>query len=103
MQAKQSVRLCVGVDAYKNPQFQNFDFDLSQEGLDIMKRDKPELFAMFQATKTFMLSQPGMPLTQPTVKPTKIAHPTTQLLTTSDSLVTAQEKDARKQATVGAQ
>jgi hypothetical protein len=99
VQAQQSVRLCVGFDAHKNPQFEDFDFDLSQEGLDVMKRERPELFAMFQATKTYMLSQPGMPLTQPTVKPTKIARPTTQLLTTSDNLVAAQEKDARKQAT----
>jgi hypothetical protein len=99
LQAKQSVRLCVGLDSNKTPLFEYFDFDLSQEGLDIMMRDRPEMFAMFQATKTYMLSQPGMPLTQPTVKPTKIARPTTQLLTTSENLLTAQEKDSRKEAT----
>ena len=99
LQAKQSVRLCVGFDANRKALFEDFDFDLSQEGLDIMMRDRPEMYAMFHATKTYMLSQPGMPLTQPTVKPTKIARPTTQLLTTSDNLVTAREKDSRKEAT----
>ena len=95
---KQSVRLCVGLDSNKTPLFENFDFDISQEGLDIMMRDRPEMYAMFQATKTYMLSQPGMPLTQPTVKPTKIARPTTEVLTTSENLLTAQEKDTRKEA-----
>jgi hypothetical protein len=58
LHAQQSVRLCVGLDSNKTPLFENFDFDMSQEGLDIMMRDRPEMYAMFQATKTYMLSQP---------------------------------------------
>jgi hypothetical protein len=95
--AKQSVRLCVGQDKNDNPQFQDFDFDFSKEGLETLKKDNPEHYAMYCATKTYLLSQPGMTLSQRTVKPCKIARPSAQLLTTTTNLAEAQEKDKRKQ------
>ena len=50
--AMQSVRLCVGQDKNDNPQFQDFDFDFSKEGLETLKKDNPENYAMYCATKT---------------------------------------------------
>jgi hypothetical protein len=97
----QSVRLCVGQDKNDNPQFQDFDFDFSKEGLETLKKDNPENYAMYCATKTYLLSQPGMMLTssQRTVKACKIARPSAQLLTTTTNLAVAQEKDKRKEQT----
>jgi hypothetical protein len=53
LRPKQTVRLCVSVDG-KGNSLEDFDFDLSQEGLNTMKTDRPELFAMYQATKTYI-------------------------------------------------
>jgi hypothetical protein len=97
--AEQTVRLCVSVDGKGNSVFEDFDFDLSEEGLNTMKTERPELFAMYQATKTYLLSQPGMAMKQPTVKPTKIAQCTARLLTDDANLVAALAKDARKDVT----
>ena len=54
---------------------------------------------MYCATKTYLLSQPGMMLSQRTVKACKIARPSAQLLTTTTNLAVAQEKDKRKEQT----
>ena len=54
---------------------------------------------MFCATKTHLLSQPGMILSQRTVKPCKIARPSAKLLTTTNNLAEAKEKDVRKAET----
>ncbi len=97
--AMQSVRLCVGQDKNDNPQFQDFDFDFSKEGLETLKKDKPENYAMYCARKTYLLSQPGMMLSQRTVKACKIARSSAQLLTTTTNLAVAQEKDKRKEQT----
>ncbi len=97
--AKQSVRLCVGNDSNNTPQFQDYDFDLTKVGLDTLKRDTPELYAMYCATKTHLLSQPGMILSQRTVRPCKIARPSAQLLTTTNKLAEAKAKDVRKAQT----
>jgi hypothetical protein len=98
--AKQSVRLCVASDGKGNSVFEDFDFDLSQEGLKTMMTERPELYAMYEVTKTYLLAQPGMAMKQPTVKPTKIAQPTTRLLTDAAYLKEAQAKDSRKAATI---
>jgi hypothetical protein len=97
--AKQSIRLCVGHDSNNTPQFEDFDFDLTKEGLETLKRDNPESYAMYCATKTYLLSQPGMILSQRTVRPCKIARPSAQLLTTTNNLAEAKEKDVRKAQT----
>ena len=78
--AKQSIRLCVSVDGKGNSVFEDFDFDLSQKGLKTMMMERPELYAMYEVTKTYLLSQPGMAMKQPTVKPTKIGQPTTRMV-----------------------
>jgi hypothetical protein len=98
--AKQSVRLCVSTDGKGNSVFEDFDFDLSQEGLKTMMVDRPELYAMYEVTKTYLLSQPGMAMKQPTVKPSKIAQTTARLLTDEATLEAAQAKDVRKAATI---
>ena len=87
--AKQSIRLCVSADGKGNSVFEDFDFDLSQKGS----------YAMYEVTRTYLLSQPGMAMKQPTVKPTKIGQPTTRLLTDGANLEAAQAKDVRKAAT----
>jgi hypothetical protein len=97
--AKQSIRLCVSADGQGNSVFKDFAFDLSQDGLKTMMNESPELYAMYQVTKTYLLSQPGMAMKQPTVKPTKIGQPTTRLLTDGANLEAAQAKDVRKAAT----
>ena len=97
--AKQSIRLCVGHDSNNTPQFEDFDFDLTKEGLVTLKRDNPELYAMYCATKTHLLSQPGMILSQRTVRQCKIARPSAQLLTTPNNLAEAKAKDVRKAQT----
>ena len=99
--AKQSIRLCVSADGKgNNSVFEDFDFDLSQKGLKTMMMERPELYAMYEVTRTYLLSQPGMAMKQPTVKPTKIGQPTTRLLTDGANLEAAQAKDVRKAATI---
>ena len=90
----------MSVDGKGNSVFEDFDFDLSQKGLKTMMMERPELYAMYEVTRTYLLSQPGMAMKQPTVKPTKIGQPTTRLLTDSSNLEAAQAKDVRKAATI---
>ncbi len=61
-----------------------------------MMVERPELYAMYEVTKTYLLSQPGMAMKQPTVKPSKIAQTTARLLTDEATLEAAQAKDVRK-------
>ena len=89
----------MGHDSHSTPQFQDFDFDFTKEGLETLKRDNPESYAMYCATKTYLLSQPGMILSQRTVRPCKIARPSAKLLTTTDNLAEAKAKDVRKAQT----
>jgi hypothetical protein len=65
-----------------------------------MMAERPELYAMYEVTKTYLLSQPGVAMKQPTVKPTKIAQSTTRLLTDGATLEAAQAKDVRKAVTI---
>jgi hypothetical protein len=95
---QQAVRVCTGTDALGTLEFQDYDFDLTHEGLDKLRRDKPEVYAMHVASKTFIMQQDGMPMHQPSVKACQIAHPLARVLTTTAMLSVAKQKDNLKDA-----
>ena len=73
--------------------YKDYDFDLTHDGLENLRSEKPEVYAMHVASKTFIMQQDGMPMHQPSVKPIKILHPMARVLTTSAMLSVATEKD----------
>jgi hypothetical protein len=97
--AQQSVRVHLGVGQNGEQLFEDFDFDLSKEGLSTLKTKRPEVYAMFCATKTYLMSQPGNVMSQRTVRTTKIAVPEARHLTTVEYLAEATDKDNRKAVT----
>jgi len=95
---KQAVRVCTGTDALGTYVYKDYDFDLTHDGLDNLRREKPEVYAMHVASKTYIMQQDGMPMHQPSVKACQIAHPLARVLTTTAMLSVAKEKDNVKNA-----
>ena len=97
--AQQSVRVHLGVGQNGEQLFEDFDFDLSKEGLSTLKTKRPEVYAMFCATKTYLMSQPGNVMSQQSVRTTKIVVPEARHLTTAEYLAEVTDKDNRKAVT----
>ena len=95
---KQAVRVCTGTDTLGTNVYKDYDFDLTHDGLDNLRREKPEVYAMHVASKTYIMQQDGMPMHQPSVKACQIAHPLARVLTTTAMLSVAKEKDNVKNA-----
>jgi hypothetical protein len=79
------------------PQHETLTFDFSAEG---KKNMTPAELAMFQATKTYVLSQQGRAFHLPTARDPKITKPSAAVLTTPQELANTEEKDQRKKVRV---
>ena len=90
---QQAVRVCTGTDKLGTYVYKDYDFDLTHEGLEILRQEKPEVYAMHVASKTYIMQQDGMPMHQPSVKACQIAYPLARVLTTAAMLSVAKQKD----------
>ena len=57
---KQSIRVCTGTDALGTYVYKDYDFDLTHDGLENLRTEKPEVYAMHVASKTFIMQQDGI-------------------------------------------
>ena len=92
----QSVRVKGAVDETGVIQYHDYDFDFSGAGLDKLSTSHPHVYGMYLASRTHLLQQPGFVMHQRMIRPCKPAKLAAQVLTTSENLVLAKEKDARK-------
>jgi hypothetical protein len=88
MATQQSVRINSG-EKSGEPQHEALTFDFSEEG---KKKMTPAELAMFQATITYVLSQPGCAFHLPTARDPKITKPSAAVLTTPQELANAEEQ-----------
>jgi hypothetical protein len=73
--------------------FTDFDFDLTHSGLEILRIEKLEVYAMRVASKTYLMQQEGMPMHKQSVKPCQIPHPLARVFTTTAMLNVTVQKD----------
>jgi hypothetical protein len=95
---EQSIRVRGGTNAEGVFQYHDYKFDFSAAGLATMELEKPEAYAQYLATRTFLFAQPGFAMHQPDTRPCKIAQPCARILTTDANVLVAQRKDATKMA-----
>lgn len=94
-----NVRKAVGVDEKTGEQqYEDFTFDLSEKGRKDMANEDPRLLAMFEATRTHLMQQPGMAMYQRPTRTPSITKPRAEVLTTEAQLEKAKKKDAQKKA-----
>jgi hypothetical protein len=92
----QSVRVKGAVDETGVIQYHDYDFDFSGAGLDKLSTTLPHVYGMYLASRTHLLQQPGFVMHQRMIRPCKPAKLVTQVLATTENLVIAKDKDARK-------